>query len=48
VLENALDRCREEDILTPEVLAAIDLLALGAAVKWLFDQFRETLEDPGS
>ena len=48
VLTNALDRCREEDMRTPEVFAALDLLAARATVKWPFDQFREALENAGS
>ena len=48
VLSNALDRCREEDVRTPEVFGALDLLAARASVKWPFDQFREALENTGS
>lgn len=49
VLQSVLDRCRSEDIRTPEVYAALDFLAAQTIVKWPFDQFREALlEDCGS
>jgi hypothetical protein len=49
VLNQALDRCRNEDVRTPEVFAALDFLAASATVKWPFEQFRrELLNDAGS
>jgi hypothetical protein len=44
ILEDALDRCRTEDLCTSEVLAALDFLEARANQKWPFKQFRETLE----
>jgi hypothetical protein len=43
VLANALNRCRFEDMRTPEVFAALEVLSARAAVRWPFDQFRESL-----
>jgi hypothetical protein len=43
VLEDALNRCRREDMRTPEVLAALDFLEPGVSSKWPFDQFRKSL-----
>jgi hypothetical protein len=40
LLQDALDRCRDEDMRTPEVFAALDFLEARASVKWPFDQFR--------
>ena len=42
VLQSALDHCRDEDIRTYKVLAALDLLAAQSTDKWqwAFDQFR--------
>jgi hypothetical protein len=48
ILQDALDRCRTEDIRTPEVFAALDFLSQRTAVKWPFDQFRDTLSRDGS
>jgi hypothetical protein len=48
VLTGPLDRCRDEDMRTPDVLAALDFLAARATVKWPFEQFRESLNDTGS
>ena len=48
MLEDALTRCREEDMRTPEVLAALDLLAGHAKEKWPFDQFRGELDNDGT
>jgi hypothetical protein len=48
VLENALARCRREDMRTPEVFAALDYLKARASTKWPFDQFRQALERRGS
>jgi hypothetical protein len=43
VLEDAVRRCMTENVLTAEVLAALDFLDGQATVKWPFDQFREAL-----
>jgi hypothetical protein len=43
VLADAVDRCRKEDMRTPEVLASLDLLARGTSICWPFDQFKESL-----
>jgi hypothetical protein len=43
VLEDALNRCRREDMRTPEVLAALDFLEPRVSSKWPFDQFRKSL-----
>jgi hypothetical protein len=48
VLEDALNRSREEDMRTPEVFAALDFLAEHAKEKWPFDQFREVLNSDGT
>jgi hypothetical protein len=48
VLENALERCRKEDMRTPDVFAALDFLAARASVQWPFDQFRDALENSTS
>ena len=48
VLENAVSRCRQEDILTPEIFAALDFLAGHAKEKWPFDQFRDELNSDGT
>jgi hypothetical protein len=45
VLTNALDRCCDEDIRTPDVFAALDFLAARTTVKWPFEQFRQELLD---
>ena len=45
VLEDALERCRREDMRTAEVYRALDFLEAHAFRKWPFDQFRDTLED---
>jgi hypothetical protein len=34
VLVDAVDRCREEDIRIPEVLASLDLLARSTSPRW--------------
>ena len=44
VLQDALNRCRHENMRTPEVLAALDLLETNADPKWPFAQFREALD----
>jgi len=43
VLADAVDRCREEDLQTSEVLASLDLLAPKTSTRWPFEQFREAL-----
>ena len=48
VLEYAVSRCREEDMRTPDVFAALDYLAGHAKEKWPFDQFREELDSDGT
>jgi hypothetical protein len=49
ILTDALDRCRDEDMRTADVFAALDFLAARATVKWPFEQFRaELLDDTGS
>jgi hypothetical protein len=48
VLEDALQRCRNEDMRTAEVYAALDHFESRAIRKWPFDQFREALDTPGS
>jgi hypothetical protein len=40
ILQDALDRCRTEDMRTPEVFAALEFLAAAATAKWPFKQFR--------
>jgi hypothetical protein len=47
VLTDVLERCRSEDMRTPDVLAALDFLAARATIKWPFEQFREELLDSG-
>ena len=44
VLADAVDRCREEDMRTPEVLASLDLLARRTSPRWPFEQFKESLD----
>jgi hypothetical protein len=44
VLADAVDRCRHEDMRTPQVFAALEVLSARAAVKWPFQQFRESLD----
>jgi hypothetical protein len=44
ILEDALDRCRTEDIRTPEVFAALDFFGSAYKSEWPFKQFREALE----
>ena len=43
ILEDTLNRCRDEDMRKPEVFAALDLLEFSADPKWPFRQFREAL-----
>jgi hypothetical protein len=44
MLVDALDRCRDEDMGTARVFAALDFLQLRADQKWPFDQFRRALD----
>ena len=44
VLQDALDRCRKQDMRTPDVFAALDFLQARANQKWPFEQFRRGLE----
>jgi hypothetical protein len=48
VLQSALDRCRVDDIKTPEVYDALALLERHAAEKWPFNQFRSALDSQRS
>jgi hypothetical protein len=41
--EDALQRCRREEVRSPEVYAALDELEARAQTKWPFAQFREAL-----
>jgi hypothetical protein len=43
VLADAVDRCREEDMRIPEVLASLDLLARRTSTGWPFERFKESL-----
>jgi hypothetical protein len=43
VLADAVDRCRDEDMRTPEVLASLDLLARITSPRWPFEEFKEPL-----
>ena len=43
VLANALSRCRDEDVRSPALTAALDVLAGGASESWPFAQFRRSL-----
>src|SRR5216110_2828230 len=43
VLADAVDRCRKEDMRTPEVLASLNLLARRTSTRWPFEQFKESL-----
>lgn len=44
ILQDALDRCRREDMRTAEVDAALNFLEQRASRKWPFKQFRESLD----
>jgi hypothetical protein len=44
VLEDAVERCRHEDIRTPEIFDALHSLESRSFEKSLFDQFREALD----
>ena len=43
VLADAVDRSREEDMRTAEVLASLDLLAGRTSTRWQFEHFKESL-----
>jgi hypothetical protein len=43
VLTDALNRCYSENMRTPGVFAALDLLGSPVSSKWPFDQFRKSL-----
>jgi hypothetical protein len=43
VLADAVARCRDEDMRTAEVFAALDLLARRTSTRWPFEQFKESL-----
>jgi len=45
-LENALSRCREEDVRGLGVSAALEFLEQRADEQWPFEQFRKALADP--
>ena len=45
VLEDALERCRHEDMRTAEVYGALDFFEAQAVRKWPFEQFRGALEN---
>jgi hypothetical protein len=47
ILQNALDRCRDEDMRTPEVFEALDFLAARRSGAWQFKQFRDALDGDG-
>lgn len=42
-LTDVLDRCRHDDVRSPAVMTALDVLARGASESWPFDQFRRSL-----
>jgi hypothetical protein len=44
----ALECCRDQDMRTADVFAALDFLAGRTMEKWPFDQFRRALECPDS
>ena len=48
VLEDALERCKREDMRTAEVYGALDFLEAHAVRKWPVDQFRDALNSTGS
>jgi hypothetical protein len=43
ILADALKRCRVEDVRSPALTAALDLLAGDASESWPFEQFRRSL-----
>ena len=48
ILQEALNRCRTEEMRTPEVLAALDFLEARANPKLPFKQIREALKQSAS
>jgi hypothetical protein len=44
VLQDALGRCRGEDMRTPEVFTALNLFAARAEPQWLFEQVRNAVD----
>lgn len=44
ILKAARDRCIDEDMRTPDVMAALDWLEPQAVRKWPFRQFRQALD----
>ena len=44
VLSDAFNRCRYEDMRTPEVFAALDTLGKLVNLDWPFNQFRRALD----
>ena len=44
VLVDALDRCRAEDMRTPAVMVALDVLGGDSSVTWPYEQFRRALD----
>jgi hypothetical protein len=45
VLDNALARCRDEDMRTPKVIEALDYFSKRLTAQWPIEQFRSVLED---
>jgi hypothetical protein len=43
ILADALKRCRDHDVRSTDLTAALDVLAGGASEAWPFDQFRRSL-----
>lgn len=44
ILADALDRCRDEDMRTPDVIAALDYLQPQAVRQWPFASLRRALD----
>jgi hypothetical protein len=44
IIADALNRCRDEDVRSPALAAALVLLAGGASESWPFEQFRRSLD----
>jgi hypothetical protein len=44
VLEDAVDRCRDDDVRSDEVFAALEFLAVGGIRGWPAIMFRNSLE----
>ena len=45
ILQSAVDRCRINDVNTPQTHAPLNILEARASIKWPFQQFREVLKD---